>query len=80
MPRPALGTVFPARLGSVLTRLCWSSSKLDAKKVILSGPAANDPEDCITDNSLGDQFIEIAKKLKKQYVESAVDALLKSGS
>jgi hypothetical protein len=43
------------------------------KKVILSGPAANDPEDCITDDSLGGQFIEIAKKLKKQYGARLVD-------
>ena len=46
---------------------------LYGKKVILSGPAANDPEDCITDNSLGGQFIEIAKKLKKQYGTRLVD-------
>jgi len=46
---------------------------LYGKKVILSGPAANDPEDCITDEPLGGQFIEIAKKLKKQYGARLVD-------
>ena len=40
---------------------------LYGKKVIRSGPAANDPKDCITDDALGGQFIEIAKRLKKQY-------------
>ena len=46
---------------------------LYGKKVILSGPAANDPTDYITDDSLGGQFIEIAKKLKKRYGARLVD-------
>jgi hypothetical protein len=46
---------------------------LYGKKVILSGPAANDPEDCITDEPLGGQFIEIAKKLKKRYGARLID-------
>jgi hypothetical protein len=46
---------------------------LYGKRVILSGPAADDPEDCITDNARGGQFIEIAKKLKKQYGARLVD-------
>jgi hypothetical protein len=46
---------------------------LYGKKVILSGPAANDPEDCITDEPLGGQFIEIAEKLKKRYGARLVD-------
>jgi hypothetical protein len=46
---------------------------LYGKKVILSGPAANDPEDYITDEPLGGQFIEIAEKLKKRYGARLVD-------
>jgi hypothetical protein len=45
---------------------------LYGKKVILSGPAANDSGD-ITDGPLGDQFIEIAKKLKMQYGARLLD-------
>jgi hypothetical protein len=46
---------------------------LHGKQIVLSGPAANDPEDCMTDQPLGGQFIEIAKKLKTRYGEKLVD-------
>jgi hypothetical protein len=46
---------------------------LYGKRVVLSGPAANDPEDFITDNSLGGQFIEIATRLKKRYGARLLD-------
>lgn len=46
---------------------------LYGKRIVLSGPAANDPEDGMTDNALGGQFIEIAKKLKTTYGEKLVD-------
>ena len=38
-----------------------------------SAPTADDPEDHITDNALGEQFIEIAKRLKKRYGAGLVD-------
>jgi len=45
------------------------------KRVILSGPAADDPEDHVTDNALGGQFIEIAKRLKSHYGARLVDLI-----
>jgi len=35
--------------------------------VILTGPTAHDPDDCVTDDAEGGQFIEIAEMLKKRY-------------
>jgi hypothetical protein len=46
---------------------------LHGKRVILSGPAADDPDDHVTDEPLGGQFIEIAKRLKKHYGTRLVD-------
>ena len=48
---------------------------LYGKRVVLSGPAADDPEDHVTDNCLGGQFIEIATKLKKRYGARLVDLI-----
>jgi hypothetical protein len=39
----------------------------------LSGPAADDPDDHVTDNAPGEQFIEIAKRLKERYGAKLVD-------
>jgi hypothetical protein len=46
---------------------------LHGKRIVLSGPAANDPKDCMTDQPLGGQFIEIAKKLKTRYGQKLID-------
>jgi len=46
---------------------------LYGEQVILSGPAADDPEDHVTDNALGGQFVDIATKLKKRYGTKLVD-------
>lgn len=48
---------------------------LYGKRVILSGPAADDPEDHVTDNALGSQFIEIARRLKSHYRARLVDLI-----
>jgi hypothetical protein len=48
---------------------------LCGEQVILSGPAADDPDDHITDNVLGEQFIEIAKRLKRRYGAELVDLI-----
>ena len=44
-------------------------------RIVLSGPAANDPEDHITDQPLGGQFIEIARKLKTRYGQKLTDLI-----
>jgi hypothetical protein len=46
---------------------------LYGEKVILSGQTADDSDDHMTDNVLGGQFIEIAKKLKVRYGAKLVD-------
>lgn len=46
---------------------------LDGKNVVLSGPTADDSDDHITDIPLGEQFIEIAAKLKMRYGARLID-------
>jgi len=48
---------------------------LYGEQIILSGPATDDPEDHVTDDALGEQFIEIAKKLKARYGAKLVDLI-----
>jgi len=46
---------------------------LFGEQIILSGLAADDPDDHVTDNAPGEQFIEIAKRLKERYGAKLVD-------
>jgi hypothetical protein len=48
---------------------------LDGEQIVLTGPAADDPDDHMTDNAPGEQFIEIAKRLKQRYGAKLVDLI-----